>query len=317
MAAASARDVAEVLASRQHGVVARFQLRPHGTRSEIRSVLSGAAWSETRSGVFVHRAAPATSRRDLYGALLRCGPSAVVSHASAFSLWGVSGFDLLPAHVTRLRGANQRRTDGDVAQHEMRRLGADHVGVVDGFPVTTPSRTVADMAARIHPDRLERIVDSMLADRLVTVPSLARTVEDLSQRGRRGIPALRAVVDARGRDYVAPASRLEARLRQLLAAEGLTVRSQVDVGGTTWVGRVDFVVGNRFGEVLVEVQSERFHDLPSFERDDRRRFESLREAGFVVVAVDESTVWHRPRRAVGAITSAIRDIAVPAPRPPA
>lgn len=73
---------------------------------------------------------------------------AVASHETAAALWGIPtlGRDR-KVHVTRAR-RHQGRADYDgVAVHHAR-LDADHVTIHDGIPVTTPARTVVDLARR-------------------------------------------------------------------------------------------------------------------------------------------------------------------------
>ncbi len=70
------------------------------------------------------------------------------------------------------------------------------------------------------------------------------------------------------------------------------MRRQVDSGGARWVGRVDFRASG--APLIVEIQSETFHTALTDKVDDARRMAALRDAGFAVVEVTESQVWHRP-----------------------
>ena len=112
---------------------------------------------------------------------------------------------------------------------------------------------------------------------------------------------MREILDARGDDWIPPASGLESRALLLLDEAGLTgFQRQVDLGHVEWVGRVDFV--DMKARVVVEVQSDRHHAALSSRRDDAERFAELEAAGFVVVTVWEDDLWHRP----GAFLAAAR-----------
>jgi very-short-patch-repair endonuclease len=178
--------------------------------------------------------------------------------------------------------------------HRARRLGADQITELDGLPITRPERVPFDLANIGEPAaRIERVIDRLWSDRLVSGRSLRRVHASLPKRGFRGTALMRDLLDARPDDWVPPASGLEGRTMRLLERAGLTrYERQVDIGGDEWVGRVDFV--NRRDRIIIEVQSDRHHAALSSRRDDQERFARLRAAGYEVVPVWEDEVWHRP-----------------------
>lgn len=301
------------LAERQHGVVASHQARPLGSRHAIEHELGSARWEQIHPSIHRVAGSDRSVEQVAMARLLRAGPGAAMSHHTSLAVWGVDGFDLLPLHVIRMRGSNGVKVAGDgVRVHEARRLPPHHLTVVGSFVVTTPARTAADLAAGMHPARLERIVDGLWVRGLVTHDSLARVVEDLTSRGRRGIRVLRTIVEARGRDHVPPASSLEARLDRVLTDAGIPgVRRQVDVGGEQWAGRTDFRIADT--PVLVEAQSERYHAALSAIADDERRRRAIEHAGFVVVEAWDAEIWYRPERVVARVRAALRRSASVAP----
>lgn len=86
---------------------------------------------------------PSSSFEDLFVAWLRTGPSSVISHESALSVYELS--DLLPSevHVIIPRTASRRRQG--IRLHT-NRLEPDEVTVREGLPITTVERTIADVA---------------------------------------------------------------------------------------------------------------------------------------------------------------------------
>jgi very-short-patch-repair endonuclease len=85
-------------------------------------------------------------------AVLACGPDAVLSHTSAGELWGMlrlrrppspAGVDA-EAHVT-LRSDGGRRKRRGIVVHRSRTLTPAQITLRFNIPVTTPSRTLADL----------------------------------------------------------------------------------------------------------------------------------------------------------------------------
>ncbi|GMR02566.1 MAG: type IV toxin-antitoxin system AbiEi family antitoxin domain-containing protein [Acidimicrobiia bacterium] len=86
---------------------------------------------------------PATKHEDIMVACLWAGPRAVASHATAMVVYGIG--ETMPAviHVTvphRFRGKRS-----GVLVHQIS-LDSDEVTRRDGIPVTSPLRTIADVA---------------------------------------------------------------------------------------------------------------------------------------------------------------------------
>jgi hypothetical protein len=215
-------------------------------------------------------------------AVLDAGQGAAASHCSAAALWGLPGFDLAALDVTRPHDADHHRPSlGRL--HRTRLLPTHHVTVVDGIPLTTPGRTLFDLAGLLPPARTERAVDNALAKSPRLLHALHRLLPELAERGRGGITVMRALLDERPVGYIAPASGLEARAVRIL-----------EVTGTN---------------VVIEVDSARFHtSLLDRERDARRDAE-LAATGYVVVRVTEQEVWTQPDEVVRRVRTAVRQAA--------
>jgi hypothetical protein len=241
-------------------------------------------------------------------AVLDAGAGAALAGPTAAAWWGIPGNLLEPLHIARLR--DRSTTPNRIGtRHEPTELPAHHVVVLDGIPTQVPPRALFDIAGSRRRgaelpwwvERMERMVDNAWSARLVSGATLHNMLDDLAQRGRSGIRVMRQVLATRGRDYVPPASNLEARAIKVLADAGLpAMRRQVDVGDRHgWIGRVDL----RDVELplILEIQSERFHSSLIDAQLDRQRVERLERAGFVVVEVLETDVWHRPHALVATV----------------
>ncbi|MCB0992052.1 MAG: hypothetical protein R2770_05160 [Acidimicrobiales bacterium] len=168
-------------------------------------------------------------------------------------------------------------------------MPAGQLAFHDGVLVTTPSRTLVDIAAVVHRDRLARLLDWGWNRRQLTGHTVLGCLAQIGSRGRHGVAALRELIEERGQHYSPPATGLESRAAAVLRRHGYCgAVSQVNVGGRVWLGRVDLLVGSR---VVVEVQSDLFHSSLTSREDDKARFDALGEAGFEVVEVWESDLW--------------------------
>ena len=204
------------LAGRQHGVVAGRQLRALGLSvHHIRT--------RTRTGRLhrCHRDVYAVGHRSLgrhgrwLAAVLACGDGAVLSHTAAAALWqivGPRGPTAPNVDVTVPSGAAGRRQPGLIV-HRCRDLFPEESTAHDGVPVTTPARTILDLAACIGFRSLERMADEAERLRLCGTADLEKVVA--AHRGRRGAGALRRLLAAHAIGSTATRSELEERFLAL------------------------------------------------------------------------------------------------------
>ena len=220
-------------------------------------------------------------------ALLDAGEGAVLSLGSAALFWGAHGFAEPPVNVLLPRFDKPRHDHVGVI-HRSRALPPDHFSTVDGWRVTTPTRTVFDLAAVAHPKKVERTLDTFWAQRLVTADSLVRALEQLHKRGRAGITLMRQLIEDRnGADYRPPESDLERQFEELLRTSDLPwPERQVEIfDGDEFVARVDFLY--RTKKVVVFVDSDRFHTAKLDRLKDLRQTAWLQRLGYTIVRVVE------------------------------
>lgn len=293
-----------VLAEQQHGVVSRAQCRGLGLDADrVLPLCERGAWESLSPRVLRRVGSPTTNRTSLMAAVIDAGAGALASHRSAAALWRLPGFGLTELDVSRLHGADHDRAS--LARlHHPRLLPAHHGTVVDGIPVTTPARTIFDLAGLLPAHRTERALDNAVAASPALLRVLHRMLPELAERGRTGIRLMRELLADRPGGYVPPASGLEARVIRLLDDAGIRTTRQVDLGGDDWIGRVDLVVQGT--NVVVEVDSARFHSSLSDRRRDAARDEALGALGYAVVRVTEEEVWATPAAVVRRIVAVSR-----------
>ncbi len=211
-------------------------------------------------------------------------------------MWGIPGYRLAPFHVTTLRSGRHTETHAAIL-HQPRNLSPTHLVECDNVPITSPVRTVFDLAGRVHFGALARMVDFLWTRGLGDHESFNNMLSELAKRGRPGIRNMRLLLAERGPDYVAPESGLERRFMQLAEKAGVrSLQRQVNLGGDSWEARVDF-----FEEALklvIEIDSDRFHTALVDVAADAHRQQLLTNAGFWVVRFTEHQIWYESKEVI-------------------
>ena len=289
-------DLAIELAAARHGVVATWELRARGANGRnVEQIARSRQWEQASPTVWVRRGSPATTAQRVAISVLDAGPGVALSFLSGARWWGLTGCAQWPVEVVTAGRPPRRETSARV--HRIRRLPRTWITELDGLPVVRPELLALQLFAACRPDRATRLVDSLWSRRVLSGPAIMCFLADMGAMGRNGTAGLREYIDARGPDYVPPATGLEARAWEILAGAGIQVRRQVDAGGEiAWTGRVDgLVLGTR---VIVEVQSFRYHGALVDQEADDRRIKQLEADGFTVVEVTDDEVWSRPSEVV-------------------
>jgi very-short-patch-repair endonuclease len=274
-----------IKAETQHGVFTHPQALGAGfTPAMIKQRLHSGRWEALARGVYRVCGSPPTWEQRLIAVVFAAGPLAAASHRSAAALLGIPGFDRRGlVEVTTPRTRRHRPGTAPAVVHGSRAFPDDHLTVVDGIVTTRVARTLVDLAGAVHPLRAERAVDNCLAAGMLTLDALHGTFLEVAERGRKGVAVMRAVLEARKPDFVAPASELEARFDELIRAEGLPepVR-QLDVGDADgWIGRVDYAY-LPYG-LLIELDGRRHHSALLDRRADARRDARMLAGGWRAV----------------------------------
>lgn len=180
------------LADRQHGVVARRQLLEIGIgHGSIVGRLARGSLHPIHRGVYAVGRSGLDRKGRWMAAVLSGGPQAVLSHRSAGLLWGLVGIATGPVEITR-PGRTRTRRPG-ILGHEAT-LVADEIAWTDGIPVTSPSRTLFDLAAGLSLRQLERAMNEADVRRLTGRVSLRQLLE--RHPGHRGTANLRTLLNA-------------------------------------------------------------------------------------------------------------------------
>jgi hypothetical protein len=281
------------LAAEQWGVVSADDLRRCGLSYKAVEVrLRDGHLHLLHRGVYAvgHPNVPLEGR--FLAAVKACGPTAVLSHFSAATLYELVRWDHRHPEVTV---TTTRRHHG-IRVHRSSKLEVQDVAHHKGIPVTTPARTLVDLAATIPYKPLRRAVRH--AHQLVTIRQLLDTLDRLGPR--RGCTKLARIL-ATG--HVPTRSELEDAVLDLIHAGGLQP-PDVNVPLTIQGRRVvpDFRWPQQ--RLVVEADGAEWHDNRLAREDDAERQALLEAHGERVVRVTWTQTIARRQETLARIRAA-------------
>jgi Protein of unknown function (DUF559) len=272
------------LAGAQHGVASRAQLLVLGlTQREIQRRMSVGRLHAISRGVYAvgHRVLTLEGR--WMAAVLAGGTNAVLSHATAAAAWDLRPVGSGAIHVTIPGTAGRARRAG-LTIHRSTTLTPEQTTTHRGVPITTPARTLADLAKTLDGRPLEHAID--LADQ--------RGLVDFSQLRETAPSSLQAVLARYG---PAPTrSELEERFLALCDDHGIPrPETNTRIEGF----EVDFVWRDR--RLIVEVDGYAFHRSPTAFEIDREREVTLTVKGWRVLRF----TWRQVTQRAGWVAAAV------------
>ena len=287
------------LAGRQHGVVARRQLEALGLKpTAIARRVSAGRLHRVHVGVYAvgHSVLGPDGRR--MAAVLACGPGAALSHASAGALWGLRESWAVLTDVTVPRAGGHKRPRLRI--HRALDLRADEVTTHRAVPVTTPARTILDLAAILHPAHLENVLDRNESSSSPTTPPSPPWPEPTPATAERQAPGHPRTLRRRPRASPAAASRSS-------SASSATTTACPRPGSTPRIHgkEVDFLFEAH--RLIVETDSWRYHRTRRAFEEDRARDVLTTKAGYRTLRFTDRRLTEDPTSVAAAIHALLAD----------
>ena len=270
------------IAARQHGRVTTAQLRACGFgNGSIEKAVAAGRLHRVHTGVYAVGHLAPSRLGDWHAAVLACGSEAVLSHRSAATLFNVRDGVGPRIDVTIPSGGRKRP---GIAIHRAR-LEPWERTTWQGIPVTSPARTLVDLAHTLRDAdavgwALREMQFKRLYDRRLVELAVARRPSRLVSALLDDLPKVRSPLEL-------------AFHRKVIRAFGLPEpECQYRIAGL----RVDFAWPE--AKLAVEVDG-RNHDLPAMRLADTVRNALLAGAGFDVLRFRWSDI-HRTAAATAA-----------------
>jgi hypothetical protein len=287
---------------RNFQAIARIALHRQVTRAQLAALgldnhgVARREWlSRVHRNVYSVGGPPRTGLEYAAAALLACGNGAALCHGSAMTIWGMWQRWELPIDVA-VPGDRRRPR---IRVHHLRGLDNRDLRRHQDLLLTSPARTLMDMARRMPEAALKRRVNEARRAAILTLADLADVIERFPRH---------------------PGAK---RLKPLLEVRGGPTRSEWEDAFPSWCRRhklpppimsavvAGYEVDALFPDekVIVELDSWEYHkDRSSFE-SDRERDAATLAAGFVTVRI----TWGRMTAAEAARLHAILESRRPGP----
>jgi very-short-patch-repair endonuclease len=281
------------------GLVTTTQLRQlRLTAPQIRWLVVHGPLIPHRKHVYRLAGVPISWEQAVLAAALSAGEKAVISHGTAAAVWNLRHSDRFEAgiHVTSDRRV---RIDG-VSGHVTRLTSAERTSH-GPIPITSPERTVIDLAGTLTAKQLGQCVDDAIRRGLVDLERLRRLVAPAA--GTRGVKALHKVLADRIPGYRPDDSDFETKMNRMWDDLGLPPakrQHRVSIDGHSY--RLDrAIVECKIG---TEWDSYRYHSAPSDRDYDSNRRARLAGDGWFIIPV---TANAEPELVARAVLRAYRD----------
>jgi hypothetical protein len=177
-------EIERRFAANQHAVASRGQLLTAGVSGgAIKHCLETGRWRAMHRGVYLLGPTPLPRSPEM-AAALECAPDAYVSHEHAGHLHGFMPPPLErdPIHVTVV-GRDPGPKPG-LEIHRVRALAWDETDDLEGIPVTSPARTLVDLAPSCGERELEELLAEAYARTSLSRRQIVRLLERYPRRHR-------------------------------------------------------------------------------------------------------------------------------------
>jgi predicted transcriptional regulator of viral defense system len=171
------------IAARQQALITRGQLVGLGVgRGAIENALARGRLHRIHRGVYALVASaalpPLAAER---AAVLACGDRAVLSHHSAAAVWRIQPAVAGDVDVTVVGTETGRRRAG-ICVHRVASIHPRDVLRHSGIPITSPARTLLDIAPQLSERSLERAFDEALVRKIISPGAVKAVLARYPQR---------------------------------------------------------------------------------------------------------------------------------------
>ena len=303
--AATARD--------QHGVVGRQQLADLGlTQRQIAGAVNAGVLRKVGPRAYSALTQHTSRRGRMWGAQLslqsapRTGsPGFGLGFATAAEAFGWKTAPNTTIHLVMDR--RLLRSGPGIRAHLTTHLPAADLVLRDGLWLTSPARTLLDLAAVVTPDHLDQLIDRSIQLRDFDLRELGRVRKE---RRTHGNAALRAALDRLHETAGQNRSELERRMIKLITESYLPpVACNARLHG--------FEVDIHFPgtRAIVETDGAGFHLSPAQIADDIEKQTALEAHGFVIKRLNWNQVNYEPEATVANVDRfRMENLAPPVPR---
>ena len=294
------------------GVWSRAQAGLVLPASTIDDQLRQGLWQVLLPGAYTDSGHEPDAIQLAWAALLSGGSGSVACGRTAARVWGLplvddrdpatQRFEEHEHEVAVTRNVGVRRFEHEAVHCRQLALSpTDITRHANGLCLTTPRRTLRDLAAVLRPDALVCSMDDALRRKLVARDDLEPLV--LEAKGSRHVNALRAAVELTDPGADTPAETLA---RLILLPHVPDLRPQVSVH-QPWGELVAVLdLASDALRIAVEIDGKRGHAGAQMVAKDRRRDSRTEALGWITVRVTWYDLRRRPHEVLARVLDAVR-----------
>ena len=261
------------LAAGQADILAGWQLRQLGWTAKAVERRLERGWRVVHPGVYALTQAPLT-RQQLWIAATLSAPCTAIAGASAGACWNFRPWQGAFEVVVRKGSGGPKRLGALLVMRTRVMEATTHQGI----PITTPERTLIDLAAQLDARAIAKATREAIRLRRTTASSLLDAL--LRHPGRRGTTQLRELAE-RYKDLPIARARSDAEsyaLERLGPGPSVNVRIGGEEADLVWPEE----------RLILEIDGPQYHLFPD---EDARKEAAWREAGYTVTRISSDDVF--------------------------
>lgn len=284
---------------KQKGLISRAQATAAGlTTDQLKRLTRSGTWRLVAHRVFAVEPVVMTWPMRAMAACLSSGGDAYLSFSSAAHLWRLDGFSTAPRRLDVSSRRQTRIADSGVVWHRLAQVNRGDFTTIDGLPVTSLPRTLADLAMSVNAQKLEMAFSSAIRRQPKWYAQIAQYVGG-AERHRPWVAALTRLLNP---DACLSESALEVLVKRLVFAAQVpapTQQYEVHVGGR-FVARLDFAWPQR--KLAIQAQGYQFHHGRQRFEVDAKQLSQLAAHGWLVLQV----TWRRAQQELAQVIEELR-----------
>jgi hypothetical protein len=291
-------ETIRAVAARQHGLVHRPQLLGLGVSAhEVARRLGTGRLELLHPGVYYLDSAPATWKTLVLAGVLAAGPDALASHRTAAVMWD---FDAIRGRMIEVTVPYRESPEPeDVILHRTRRTNPERVA--DGIPITSPEKSLLDLARFIPERTLQKAARSAVRKGITTPEMMDLAIRTHGGRGVAGTRKFRRVVAFVADDQSGSVSEIDLKHLVMNAPVPRPIQQlkvRLPDGANAFP---DFAWPDRLR--IVEADGFESHGTPEAMQHDLRRQNQLMDLGWGIRRFTATEIRDEPDRVLDEIVS--------------
>jgi len=294
----------EKIAKRQHGLISWSQLQNlRVTRHQIRRRVRTGQWLRELPGVWRMSWAEPSWIQRVWCASLWAGPGACLSHRTAAQLWELDGAKLDRVEVS---GETRQRKHCDwLIFHRTAAIPRQMQRIRNGVPLTSPARTLVDLATVCPENALERAIEHAFRRRISSANEVHQVLWRLPTERKAGTRRLARLLE---QGVFSPEMHSELERQALRMFRRFSLPEpicQYEVTADDLVlGFVDFAWPK--AKVIVEAEGFQFHSGRKIWESDIDRYNAITLRGWKVLRLTHADLQDRTCAFFKALAKAVK-----------